>query len=368
MPKSYLFLRLTALGDIVFALEALASLRASDPEARVDWLVEDRWAPFLSAVPGIREVLVYPRRALSRCLARPWLWPSLLLHLIRHLRRLRSRRYDCALDLQGNLKSGVQLFLLRAKRRIVFDAPRAREGSQRFGNERVPVPRQRWHRTQEGLALVRQAIDPSTNRRGDSPEAPRCAQTKKLIHVADEERERVREEFLGSASDHKRLIVLAPGTSSFARFKRWPAEKFRALAELLAHEGKGVVISAGPGERELAEQANPGNPVRIFDGSERGPGDFLSLLAAADCLVAADSAPLHLAQAVGTPVVALFGPKDEAVYGPWRGVHRVLRHEVPCAPCGRRDCDAPLCVRGILPKEARDACLSVLAEVEASGP
>lgn len=351
MPAQYLIVRLTALGDLVFALEALAALRAAAPDARIDWVVEDRWEALLACHPGVQRRIVYPRRTLQRGLLRPWRWPGLVLQLGRHLRALRRERYDAVLELQGNLKGGLHALLARAERKIGFAAPRAREGSWRCVRERVAVPTPRPHREREGRLLVERLLGHATL---PSPEALLPPQPEAATTLA-----RWLEATFGAPRGP--LVVLAPGTSAFAAFKRWPATRYRELATRLVATGHAVVVSAGPGERELALAAGAradGVPA-LFDGSEHGLPVYLELLRAATVLVAADSAPLHLAQAVGTPVVGLFGPKDPSVYGPWRGVRELLGYAVPCAPCGRRACPLPLCVQAVPSEAVFDAILRV---------
>jgi heptosyltransferase-1 len=354
MPRRYLFVRLTALGDIVFALEALASLRRAEPEAQVDWVVEDRWAGLLQAQADLGRHIIYPRKALQRALLRPWLWPGMLWQFGRHVRTLRAERYDAVLELQGNLKGGLHALLARADRKIGFAAPRAKELSWLCVRERVELPRPRPHREAEGRALVRQLLG-EENAPSETPLLPESA-------TAGQEARAWLEAQFGQIPES--LVILAPGTSAFAAFKRWPAERYAQLAQQLLSEGHAVVVSAGPGERELAlaSGAEPEQPsgARLFDGAEHGLPTFLELLRRARVLVAADSAPLHLAQAVGTPCVALFGPKDPELYGPWRGHSEILRHPVPCAPCGLRSCPLPLCVRGVPAQQVAAAVQRVL--------
>ena len=342
----YLFVRLSALGDVLFALEGLALLKAARPEARVDWLVEDRAAALLEGHPWIDRLLVYPRRAFDRRLRRPWTWPSLPALALRHLRALRARRYDAVLDFQGNLKSAVHLRLARTGRRLGFGPPIAREGSWRVLDEALrwegPLP----HRARQARRLVETLCPPP---HPSPPEGP-------LLFVREEAREAARA-FLDGLPGEGPLVVLAPGTSAFAAFKRWPSERFALLADICAREGWRAVVSTGPGEealhREIAARSRTQLPH--WDGARLGLPATLALLERAAAVVAADSGPLHMAQALGRPAVALFGPKDPARYGPWRGRAIVLRHPVPCAPCGLRACPAPLCVRGIPPEAVRDA-------------
>jgi len=349
MAARYLFLRLSALGDVVFALEALSALKQQEPDATVDWLVEDKASGLVTGHPWIDEVLVFRRKLVSAALPRPWRWPSLFAELWRHFRRLRRHRYDAVLDLHGNLKSGLHLWLSRATRKLGFAPPVAREGAHWFANEHVDVGELPVHRADQGLVMVGRLLS------GD-----RIHVARPLIPVCEHARSRA----LALLDGAPQLVALAPGTSSFASFKRWPITGFGELAAQLVAQGRTVVVCTGPDEEDLAEPLLNIAGVRWFDGGEHGLAVYLEVLREAAVLVAADSGPLHMAQAVGTDVVGLFGPKDPARYGPRLATSVVLRYPVPCAPCGLRACDAPLCVRAIPVAVVADAVERIMGQAQ----
>lgn len=311
-----LVIRLSALGDVLFALETVAALHRERPDLVIDFLVEDRFAALLEGHPQIAEVLVYPRRHRLRI-------PGSLL-------RLRRRDYACVIDLHGIQKSALHVRFLKSPLKIGPDAPAAREGAQRVYHRAVPMPSPLPHRADIGHALLAAlglsgepapplfaALDP-----GDALPA-------------------------GAAAP----VLLFPGTSAFAAFKRWPGDRFAELARRLHDRRIPLAIAFGPGERELAAPALQAVPTAdVIDGGELGLRRLAGVFARCAVVVAADTGPLHLAAAMGARCVALFGPKDPTRYGP-RGhggiTHEVLYHDVPCQPCRRRDCVTPQCVLGI---------------------
>jgi ADP-heptose:LPS heptosyltransferase len=120
------------------------------------------------------------------------------------------------------------------------------------------------------------------------------------------------------------------------------------LAARLRAAGAAVAVSYGPGEAAIAAAVCGDTAgIRTIPGPELGLRGLAAALRQADVVVAADTGPLHIACAVGTRVVALFGPKDPGRYGPRGPGHKVLLHDVPCRPCRRRDCASPQCVLGI---------------------
>ncbi|MFM1873604.1 MAG: lipopolysaccharide heptosyltransferase [Planctomycetota bacterium] len=319
LPKngSVLVIRMSALGDVLFALETVAALHRERPDVAIDFLVEDRFAALLEDHPHLRNVVVYPRK---RTLAIPG---SLL--------RLRRTHYDVVFDLHGILKSAMHLVALRATHKVAAAPPAAREGSHRVASLVVPMPDPLPHRADVGHLLLA-AIGLS-----GAPAAP----TLGTIAPPPE---------LLADLPHP-LVVLHPGTSAFAAFKRWPAERFAELAARLTHAGFGVAVSHGPGEEALVAPILAAAPAaRAVDGKRLGLRGLAGVLQRADVVVAADTGPLHIAAAVGARCVALFGPKETARYGPrshGEAPHAVLFHSTPCRPCSLRDCVSPQCVLGI---------------------
>lgn len=325
-----LLIRLSALGDVLFALETVASLKASRPDLHLDFLVEDRFAALLQDHPQIDRVLVYPRRHKFRI-------PS-------SLKALRRTRYDVVLDLHGIMKSALHVLAARAVRKVGYSAPGSREGVARLYDLAVPLPSPLPHRADMGYHLLRAIGLPGT------PQAPQLGVVPPPPALLD-------------GLPHPR-VLLHPGTSAFAAFKRWPLERFAELARRLAGRGFGIVISHGPGEADLAApllQAAPS--ARVFDGGVLGLRGLAGALQQVDLAVAADTGPLHIAAAVGTRCVALFGPKNVARYGPrahGRLQHEVLFAAVPCRPCTLRDCASPQCVLGVGIDEAEAAVCRAL--------
>ena len=310
-----LVIRLSALGDVLFALETVASMKRERPDLRIEFLVEDRHAAILRGCPDLDAVRTFTRRRWLACLAA--------------LRELRRVRYDVLLDLHGLVKSALLVLAVRAKRKLGFLPPASREFAHLVCRERVALPSPLPHRAERGLFLLR-ALGLA-----GAPAAPRLAMPD-APHPF----------WHGIA--HPR-VVLHPGASSFAAFKRWPLAKFQALAARLCSERIDVSVSFGPGEEGLADDLRRAAPaIRALDGGALGLLGLAHVFRDADLVIAADTGPLHVAAAAGARVLALFGPKDERLYGPrWHEGHRVLRHEVPCRPCTRRECASPQCVLGI---------------------
>ncbi|MEY4830636.1 MAG: lipopolysaccharide heptosyltransferase [Planctomycetota bacterium] len=325
-----LLVRLSALGDVLFALETVSALAHARPDVRIDFLVEDRFASLLQGHPQIAHLHVFPRKT-------KWRIPQCLW-------RLRQTRYDAVLDLHGIQKSALPVMLTKSARKIGYAAPGSREGSAFAYTERVPVPTPLPHRADMGyLLLERLGIRAPRTK----PMLPAVEPPARLFHGLP-----------------RPLVLLHPGTSAFAEFKRWPVERFAQLAKRLADRGIGVAVSYGPSEQPLAKPILDAEPrARAIDGAALSLRGLAGAMRHVDCVVAADTGPLHIATAMGAHCVALFGPKDTSRYGPrsFDAIgHEVLFFDVPCRPCTLRDCVSPQCVLGLTVDRVEQAVLRLL--------
>ena len=190
------------------------------------------------------------------------------------------------------------------------------------------------------------------------------------IHIPESAREITRAiSGLGS-----RLVALHPGVSEFGAIKSWAPERFAALAQRLHEErGSRCLVTWGPGERELAEQVVAASQGAAALAPEtRSLVELAALYEACDVVVSGDTGPLHLAAALGVPVVGLYGPKDPAVYGPLDGrtgvASATVWKNVHCSPCKLRRCNNVICMPAIQVSDVAEAIEMTLSrEVSASG-
>ncbi|MGH9689931.1 MAG: glycosyltransferase family 9 protein [Candidatus Acidiferrales bacterium] len=301
----FLLIRLGSLGDIVHSLPAASALRDAFPASRVDWAVDRKWARLLEGNPDITEAILVDRGTVAE--------------IGKAVRKLRAARYTCAIDFQALCKSALLAFASGAPRRIGFQSSYAREGlASVFYTERLQ-PRGA-HKVDHNLTLAEHA-----GARKSQPRFPLA------IHAEDIGR--VERELANHKLDD--FFVLNPGGGW--QSKCWPAERYGALhGKLVERYGWGGVVSFGPGERDLAQRVieAAGNPPPIAIPLELGP--LMALLRRAKFVISADTGPLHLAAALGTPVVGLFGPTDPARNGPYGSKEVTVRNPRFCETTYRR--------------------------------
>jgi lipopolysaccharide heptosyltransferase II len=311
-PERVLVVRLGAIGDVTNALVLAGALRARFPGIFLGWAVHPLAAPLVQDHPALDRVHVWVRgkgaRAFRRLLA-----------------ELRAERYGLAVDLQRILKSALLARLSGAPRVLGFDRARAKELSWLFTSERLePADR--------GRHMVLQYLEFAT-RLGAEPGAARHELARDAGAEAWAE---ARVAALGGPP-----VLVNLGASKLAN--RWPPAHFGRLARALAEDpGAPVCLTGGPADRPAAEEARraAGAGVRDLVGATTLP-QLVALCRRARLFVGCDTGPMHVAAAVGTPVVALFGPADPRRTGPWGTGHVVLREPPPCAPCNRKTCNQP---------------------------
>lgn len=301
MQPSILLVRLSSIGDIILTTPVVRAIRARHPAARISYVVREDMADLLRHNPRIDEVITWRHRSPLRPLAR----------------QLRGQPWTFRLDLHGSMRSR-QLRLLVGGRWTGYPKHRLRRAlliatRRRMGGALGPVV-ERYAQAARGLDIT---LDDRPAEVFLSVEAEQAASR----FLADRGLGRTR-----------RLLALVPGAAHFT--KRWPPEHWAALVDHLAPRND-LVILGGAGERELAEAL----AARGGSAAASAAGEF-SLLGSAALLkksaaaVAGDTGLMHLSTAVGTPVIALYGPGvREFGFFPWHAAARVLEQELYCRPC-----------------------------------
>lgn len=288
-PASVLVVRLGSLGDLVHAVPAVAALRHAWPSARIDWLVEPAHAEFLRLVSIINNVIVLRGKS-----ARGWMETRT---------ELRARGYDVAVDLQGLIKSAALARLSGAARVCGFDRAALREASAHWFYTDAPVVGEGRHVIEKNLALVQAVI-------GDSPTDPPTALEFPLQVPESAAQKTLRRSVPGP------YAVLNPGAAW--PNKRWPIDSFAAVARWIATtHGWTPVVLWGPADEALADGIVTASEGVARKAPATTIADILAIAREARVFVSGDTGPLHLACAMGTPAVAMFGPTTPARNGPW---------------------------------------------------
>jgi len=327
MARSILIVRLGALGDLVHALPAVAALRAAWPEARIDWLVDGRYAELLELVPVIDRTIIVGGRA------RPPVLPV--------IRALRRARYDLAIDFQGLLKSAMLARLAGAQQTAGFIPGQLREPlAGVFYTRRIPGD-DSGHVVRKNLSLVealgagvREVTSPLKTTASLVP-----GQVRRLLEI----------------DAGGRFAVINPGAGW--PNKQWPADRYGAIAaHLRARHGMRSIVTWGPREQALAGEVAASSAGAAQVAPATSIGDLVELARAAAIFMAGDTGPMQLAAAVGTPVVGVFGPTNPLRNGPWSAADGWVSRFDDCECHHKRRCrrETP-CINTITVQQVADA-------------
>jgi heptosyltransferase-1 len=316
-----LVVRLSAMGDILHALPAVTALRLAHPDWVIDWVVEPRWRALLAAEGSTGSLTVENSAQplvdhLHFAPTKEWRkapFSRQTLHEFNALRTaLRAGRYDAVIDLQGSIRSALVARLSGCRRLIGEAEPRERAARWLF-NKRVVT---------QGVHVIEQGVELASAIAGDEL---------KLVEPwlpVDPEAERWADEILPPITS-KTAVLINPGAGWGA--KRWPVERYAVVAQSFIARGFRVLVNAGPGEEPLA------NELCRQTGGAATPlpctlAQLIALTRRIALVIAGDTGPLHLACALGRPVVGIYGPTDPSRNGPFGTRFKVLR-----SPESRRD-------------------------------
>ena len=347
--KRILIIRLGALGDVANVLPAVSGLRQALPEAQIGWLAEKPSSELVASAHVADEIIVFPRKRLSALLRNPAGWARLLAEITRFVKQLRASGYEYVLDFQGNLKSGLLGLACGAAVRIGFARAFCREMNWLFNNVLAMPSARRLPRAEKNAALA-QVLAPELTLenvplRGSAEDA------------------QVVGGFLTEIGRNGPLVILHPGTSRFGAFKRWPAERFGEVAVRLSDElNARCVVTYGPDEENLAGAVAAASEGHAVTAPRLAIGGLVEIIKRAQLLVAGDTGPLHIAALLQRPVVAIFGPKDPVVYGPYGTRSKIVRKDLTCSPCTRRRCDDLRCIREITVEDVLTAAREILRD------
>jgi ADP-heptose:LPS heptosyltransferase len=342
-PRRILIVLMGAIGDVVRALPLAGRIRRGWPNAHIAWAVEPKSAPIVQTHPWIDEVILYDRRRA------PW-------SFLPFLSRVRAAGFDLVIDLQRHLKSGVTAYVSGASRRIGFDSANTKEFNHLFSTERIaPQPNMR-------LKLMQYQVF------GD---ALGLAPTPIEFALGPTRAEEQRADALLADAPAPRLAVIL-GSS-------WPSriyfpESIAAVISDLARAGASTlamfpVLLGGPDETELGAEV-----ARLLNGA---PGlnltgktslrDLIAIFKRCDAAFGPDSGPMHIAAAVGCPVVSLWGATEAQRSAPWGYERYAISADIPCHPCYLRECPVGReCMRRIVPAQVASTIREIISTTSSS--
>ncbi len=302
------------LGDVIMALPFLAALRQKEPESHIAVLARPRVAAILQHQPGIDQFIVCDDEGLHRGMA-----------MFQLASDLRNQKFDAAYLLPNSFSSALMMFLAAIPERIGFATDLRKPLLTRAIRKTAKL------RAMHETVLYLRLLDIDYGIAG--------AVRPELI-LLDEERQAARQRLdtMGVKSGRP-LVGVIPG-AAYGAAKRWPAERFVALSDRLTGEmGAETILFGSAGERDVAERIETLSCGKIHNvAGQTRLRELAALLAECGIVVTNDTGAMHVAAAVGTPVVAVFGPTNPVTTSPVGPRHTLIRHPMDCSPCLLRHC------------------------------
>lgn len=340
--KRVLVIRLRSIGDTVLATPSLAALRRQLPTAQIDILLEDWVAPLLEGFDAVDNVIAVGRSGLER---------------MRTARRLRRTKYDVVFNLHGGTTSTFFTRATGARHRVGY----ANYQYANFYTDLLSSSADFWGRTpthsaEQQLALLGFVGIPVEDR--PPSRLPIAAEALRSIEQ--------RLANSGLRDPHSPFALLHPSTAFIT--KQWPAENFARLAEHLAEKGLSIVAVASKSERAVLEElvARSRVPVTTFD--DLSLPEITALASRAKLFVGNDSGIAHIAAAVGTPTLVIFGSSNRDHWRPWGDApSEIVFEEFDCQPCPGYRCEVfgePRCILSIAPERVITAAERLIEKTD----
>lgn len=323
-----LIVKLSAIGDVIHTLPSLAELRRFYPDAYITWVVEEAAAALVKNHPLLDEVIISRRKSWIKNFRSGKIKQSLK-EIVSFVKTLRQRRYDLVIDFHGLFKSSIIVFLSLGKRKIGYDS--MQELSGLFISEKIPED------------MNKHAVD----RYLDFPRylGAKTGSAQFVLPFNQEAEERARIILRKYNLEDKKFIAMNP--VALWETKLWNNAKFAHLADLINSELQMKVIFTGSEKSPIENITSLMTTEKINLGGKTTLLDLAYIYKRAQALITTDSGPMHLAAALETPVVALFGPTDPARTGPYGFDHIIIRTGIACSPCLEKKCSTKKCMEDI---------------------
>ena len=319
-----LIIKLSSIGDVVHTIPFVEVLKNNFPELRIDWCVDKEISHLIETYKRLNRVIACERGRWKKSLLKPFMWHETVKEISFFVKELRNTSYDIVLDIQGLLKSGIIAGLCRGRRKIGCDG--AREYGWIFVNETVPVNYEQ-HAIDRYLQVARYLG---------------CADLNWRWPFLITEAEKRKVDKLISELNKKGLPMIAINPYSRWKTKLWPIERFSQLSEKLKKMGILPLLTGAKHQRSLIDRIGGVNLAGMLNLRE-----LTYLYSRVNAVISVDTGPMHIAVMAGAKVIALFGPTDPNRTGPYGDGHRILRADLPCSPCFKRECKTIKCMKSI---------------------
>jgi len=346
--NSILVILIAGIGDVILSTKSLKALRDTYPDADIHLLTSTQAASLAENFEYIDHIWPFPIREIKKD-------KSQLLKILKIIRRLREIDFEIIINLYrvstwvGACEMGLLFMLLNGQKKFGHD----NKGFGLFLDKKVPKNNfENQHFSDAMMDIAKLA--------GGIPD------DKGIEITWDNKSEKKWRSLFGDSENDfkKKKIAINPGGERENR--RWGAKYYALIVDHLIDKFNAeIFILGGPGEDNIAKEIhNKINNDAVNLSGQLSLNDLIYIISKLDLLVTNDSAPMHIAAAVKTPVVAIFGPEDPKLFGPYTtpDLYRIVYSDVVCRPCKKKDCKTPVCLDKITPEEVFNKCVDMLTQ------
>lgn len=310
---------MSALGDVMHALPCAAALRELYPNAKITWIVHPQFSTFVPEPPIVDEIIYFDKKAFSKMS-----FGGKLKEIMRMRKLLREKKFDLVLDLQGLFKSAVIAWLTGCPNRYGYNDMRECSG---LVSKAVHGANEHGHIVQQYLDVIR-----FLGSKVQEPVFPMPALVEEKKHM----RRLLQSTFFDVRKEQ--LVAIVPGAGWVT--KEWPVEYFIKLCKKLLAQGKRIVLIGGPAELAKGEEIAAVLPKEKVLNlvSKTNLKELAALMGSMGLCIGGDTGPVHIAAAMGTRIIALFGASSGHRAGPYGEKVTIISTDEECAPCFKRKC------------------------------
>jgi lipopolysaccharide heptosyltransferase II len=337
-PK-ILIVQPSRIGDIIFALPSLVSLKKKYPNSRISWIVDERCAQVLEGNPYIEKLFIWNRKEKS------------LSYYANLKRQLRSEKFDLSIDFHGLAKSAFLVKLAKAKFKIASSSTNGMRELSWLISKQIKNPNAQAHCVERHLSAVKY-LD--------------CDEIYEYpISISDKDLNSVKEKLLNEGANLNNIIAIHPGGGWISR--RWPSDRYAKLVKKLRDElNPSIVLIGGPEggssekglDQEIISESNVSNIINLT--GKLTLKEVCAFFTLCRLFIGNEAGPMHIASALKIPAIAILGPTNANRTGPYKGNTLILQKKVHCQPCRNRNCKNPICLQQITVDEVFDTALNIL--------
>lgn len=358
--KNILLIRLSSLGDIVMTTPAIRALKNRYPDSRIDFVVYDRFAASLAHHPDIDRLFLLPKKRLKEHLARREFgsfWDTFRAFIV----DLRSSRYDYVIDMHNVTDSALVALVARGKTKVghkkqLLSLPFSVRSTFDIGSATTKT-----HSVETNLQFL---VDAGCLAPADSPETP------KLEYTSPESARSEINDYLTRQDIQDKVLVGINPCASY-HYRRWGADRFAAVADFLVKNyGCTILLFGSPSEQPIVAEVMSAMQSSAIDTSSLTLYQAFELIRRLKLFVTNNSAPMHIAAALGTPLVTLHGSINVHKFSPLGDVARDITKDLPCLPCKDMgaSCQSRLCFEQVTVEEVCEVCRELLASLPGVSP